>query len=34
MDPFCYQGKELHLVVYSNVDWAGDLDEHKSTFRF
>ena len=27
----CYQGKELCLVGYSNVDWAGDLDERKST---
>ena len=26
----CYQGKELRLVGYSYVDWAGDLDEHKS----
>ena len=26
-----YQGKELCLRGYSDVDWAGDLDEHKST---
>ena len=27
----CYQGKELRLVGYLDVDWAGDLEEHKST---
>ena len=27
----CYQGKELHLVGYSNADWASDLNKHKST---
>ena len=26
----CYQGKGLCLVGYSDVDWAGDLDERKS----
>ena len=28
---FCYQGKELRLMGYSDADWAGDLDERKST---
>ena len=27
----CYQGKELRLVGYSDVDQASDLDERKST---
>jgi hypothetical protein len=27
----CYQGKDLHLRGYSDADWAGDLDERKST---
>ena len=27
----CYQGRDLHLRGYSDADWAGDLDEHKST---
>ena len=31
---FCYQGKELSLVGYSHVVWAGDLDERKSTSRY
>ena len=27
----CYQGRDLRLRGYSDADWAGDLDEHKST---
>uniref|UniRef100_A0A2N9GDW0 Reverse transcriptase Ty1/copia-type domain-containing protein n=1 Tax=Fagus sylvatica TaxID=28930 RepID=A0A2N9GDW0_FAGSY len=27
----CYQGKDLRLRGYSDADWAGDLDERKST---
>ncbi|KAK9098657.1 hypothetical protein Syun_025702 [Stephania yunnanensis] len=27
----CYQGNNLHLVGYTDVDWGGDLDERKST---
>jgi hypothetical protein len=27
----CYQGRDLHLRGYSDADWAGDLDERKST---
>ena len=26
-----YQGSELRLVRYSDADWGGDLDQHKST---
>lgn len=26
-----YQGKDLKLIGYSDADWAGDLDERKST---
>ena len=29
-----YQGSELHLVGYSDVDWGGDLDQHKSTSSY
>jgi hypothetical protein len=28
---FCYQGRDLRLRGYSDADWAGDLDERKST---
>jgi hypothetical protein len=27
----CYQGEDLCLVGYSDVDWGSDLDERKST---
>ena len=27
----CYQALDLRLVGYSDADWGGDLDEHKST---
>ena len=27
----CYQGKDLRLVGYTNVDWGGNLDRRKST---
>ena len=27
----CYQGGDLRLRGYSDVDWANDRDEHKST---
>uniref|UniRef100_A0A2N9HS45 Integrase catalytic domain-containing protein n=1 Tax=Fagus sylvatica TaxID=28930 RepID=A0A2N9HS45_FAGSY len=27
----CYQGRDLRLRGYSDADWAGDLDERKST---
>ena len=30
----CYQGKDLHLRGYTDVDWAGDVDERKSTSSF
>ena len=30
----CYQSKELCWVSYSNVDWASDLDECKSTSKY
>ncbi|KAJ4744662.1 Gag-Pol polyprotein [Rhynchospora pubera] len=30
----CYQGRSLDLVGYSDADWAGDLDERKSTSGF
>ena len=30
----CYQRKELRLVGYAYADWAGDLDECKSTYGF
>ena len=31
---FCYQGKELCLVGYSHVIWAGDLNECKLTSKY
>ena len=30
----CYQGRDLRLRGYSDADWAGDLDERKSTFGY
>ena len=27
----CYRGKNLRLAGYSDADWAGDLDQRKST---
>ena len=27
----CYQGDDLKLCDYSNMDWARDLDKRKST---
>ena len=27
----CYQGNDLRLRGYSDADWAGNLDERKST---
>ena len=27
----CYQGKNLRLIDYMDVDWGGDLDQCKST---
>ena len=30
----CYQGKDLLLRGYTNADWAGDVDERKSTSGF
>lgn len=27
----CYQGSKVHLVGYTDADWAGDADERKST---
>ena len=27
----CYQGKDLHLVRYTDAGWGGDLDQCKST---
>ena len=27
----CYKGKDLHLIGYTNADWGGNLDQHKST---
>ena len=30
----CYQGKELRLKWYTDVDWEGDLDERKPTYGF
>ena len=27
----CYQGDDLRLIGYTDVDWGGDLDERKST---
>ena len=27
----CYQASDLYLVGYSDADWGGDLDQHKST---
>ena len=29
-----YQGSELRLVGYSDVDWGGDLDQRKSTYGY
>ena len=31
---FCYQGKELCLVGYLDVNWANDIDECKSKSRY
>ena len=31
---FCYQGKELCLVGYLDVNWANDIDERKSKSRY
>uniref|UniRef100_A0A2N9ER43 Integrase catalytic domain-containing protein n=1 Tax=Fagus sylvatica TaxID=28930 RepID=A0A2N9ER43_FAGSY len=30
----CYQGRDLRLRGYSDADWAGDLDERKSTSSY
>jgi hypothetical protein len=30
----CYQGRDLRLREYSEADWAGNLDERKSTFSY
>ena len=30
----CYQGNDLTLKGYTDVDWAGDEDERKSTSGF
>ena len=30
----CYQGHNLQLRGYTNVDWGGDLDERKSTSSY
>jgi len=30
----CYQGGDLKLRGYSNVDWGGDPDESRSTSRY
>ena len=30
----CYQGKDLLLRGYTDADWAGDVDERKSTSGF
>ena len=30
----CYQGKDLHLAGYTDADWGGDLDQHKSTSTY
>ena len=27
----CYQGRDLRLIGYTDVDWGGDSDQHKST---
>ena len=27
----CYQGKDMHLVGYTDTNWGGDLDQHIST---
>ena len=27
----CYQGGNLRLIGFTDVDWGGDLDERKST---
>ncbi|XP_065628308.1 secreted RxLR effector protein 161-like [Quercus suber] len=27
----CYQGSDLHMIGYSDVNWGSDLDECKST---
>ena len=30
----CYQGKDLLLREYTDVDWAGGVDQRKSTYGF
>ena len=30
----CYQGSDLQLEGYTDADWAGDLDERRSTSGF
>jgi hypothetical protein len=30
----CYQGKDLHLVGYSDANWGSDLEERKSTIGY
>ena len=30
----CFQGKDLQLRGYTDADWAGDVDERKSTSGF
>ena len=30
----CYQGKDLRLASYTNADWGGNLDQHKSTYGY
>ena len=30
----CYQGKNLQLRGYTDADWAGDVNERKSTYGF
>ena len=30
----CYQGRDLRLIGYTDVDWGGDHDQRKSTFGY
>ena len=30
----CYQGQDLQLKGYTDVDWGDDLDERKSTLSY